>query len=465
MIKTTKRVSMCSVITLLLFIVVCSGISWGKDTPVKIGVLAERGIAQCIEKWSPTAEYLTDRIPGKTFVIVPVDFDGIFSFVELGIIDFVLTNPSMYVELETWYGVNRIATLKNKRIGRVVTKFGGLIFCKADRDDIQTLNDLKNKTFMAATQTSFGGWRMALREFQEKGVDPYSDFKEVRFGGTNDTVVYAMRDGKVDAGTVRTDTLERMAMDGNIDINTFRIINDLSGQYKDFPFAVSTQLYPEWPFARVKHTTDELAERVAIALLEMPANSPAAIAAKCAGWTIPLNYQPVHECLKELRLGPYKDFGKITPAAVVKKYWAFILTIVILFAAVLGAAIFILRLNRNIKIAHVELQSEVEGRKQIEESLRESEKKYRTILESIEDGYYEVDIGGKFTFFNDSLSKIFGLTEDELMGKNFRDFTDQETNKKGYQVFNKVYTTGKPAEGFGWEIIRKEGLPKNLWVI
>jgi PAS domain S-box-containing protein len=97
-----------------------------------------------------------------------------------------------------------------------------------------------------------------------------------------------------------------------------------------------------------------------------------------------------------------------------------------------------------------------------EEALRGSEEKYRTILESIEDGYYEVNIDGNFTFFNNSLCKIFGLTEDELMGKNFQEFTDQETSKKGYQAFNKIYTTGKSAKGFDWEVIRKDGTKRYV---
>ncbi len=92
-----------------------------------------------------------------------------------------------------------------------------------------------------------------------------------------------------------------------------------------------------------------------------------------------------------------------------------------------------------------------------EEALRESEEKYRTILESIEDGYFEVDIAGNFTFFNDSLCKIVGYSKDELMGMNNRQYTDEENAKKLYQTFNKVYTIGKPDKGFGWEIIRKDG--------
>ena len=92
-----------------------------------------------------------------------------------------------------------------------------------------------------------------------------------------------------------------------------------------------------------------------------------------------------------------------------------------------------------------------------EETLRTSEEKYRTILESIEDGYFEVDIPGNLTFFNDSLCKTLGYSRDELMGMNSRQYTDEENAKKVYQTFNKVYTTGQPDKGFDWELIKKDG--------
>jgi phosphate/phosphite/phosphonate ABC transporter binding protein len=454
--KTIIGVLTC-IITAFLFVFECADMAWANDTQIKIGVLAKRGIVRCIEKWTPTAEYLTTKIPDKTFMIIPLDFDGILSFVEFEKIDFILANPSIYVELENWYGVSRIATLENKRIGQFVTKLGGLIFCKADRKDIQTLNDLKGKTFMAAKQTSCGGWRAAFREFKEKGIDPYSDFKGIQFGGMHDTVVYAVRDGKVDAGTVRTDTLERMAMDGKIDVNTFRVINNKSGKYEDFPFILSTRLYPEWPFAKLKHISNELAEKVAIALLEMPANSAAAIAAKCSGWTIPLNYQPVHEGLKELRIGPYKDFGKITPSAVVKKYWAFILAIAILFAAVSGAAIFILRLNRNIRKTHIELQSEVEERRKAEEGLQESEKKLRTIIEHSNELFYLHDTEHVLTYVSPTSEEILGYTPEEMMIKWTELATDNPINQKGIEIIEKIIKTGERQKPYLIELEKKDG--------
>jgi len=90
------------------------------------------------------------------------------------------------------------------------------------------------------------------------------------------------------------------------------------------------------------------------------------------------------------------------------------------------------------------------------EGVKHSEEKYRTILESIEEGYYELDIAGNFTFFNDSICQIFGYINDELMGMNNREYTEKETAKRLYQTFNRVYKTGKPTKIFDFEIIRKD---------
>jgi len=100
---------------------------------------------------------------------------------------------------------------------------------------------------------------------------------------------------------------------------------------------------------------------------------------------------------------------------------------------------------------------DITERKQAEERLRQSEEKYRTILENITDGYYEVDLVGNFTFFNDAMCQILGYPPGEIMGMNNRKYMDKQNARKVFQMFNKVYTTGKPARGFDWEVIRKDG--------
>ena len=91
------------------------------------------------------------------------------------------------------------------------------------------------------------------------------------------------------------------------------------------------------------------------------------------------------------------------------------------------------------------------------EALRQSEEKYRNILKNIEDGYYEVDLAGNLTFFNDSLCRLYGYSKEELMGMNYRQYTDKETAKKVFQAYNKVYNTGEPSKEFNWQAIRKDG--------
>src|SRR5208337_2167087 len=93
---------------------------------------------------------------------------------------------------------------------------------------------------------------------------------------------------------------------------------------------------------------------------------------------------------------------------------------------------------------------------------RESEEQYRTILENIEDGYYDVDIKGNFIHFNDSMCRILGYSHEEMMGMNYRQFTDKENAKNIFKTFNEVYETGKPAKEFDWQLIRKDGMIRNI---
>ena len=86
-----------------------------------------------------------------------------------------------------------------------------------------------------------------------------------------------------------------------------------------------------------------------------------------------------------------------------------------------------------------------------------SEKRYRTILDSIEDGYYEVDLSGNLTYFNDSMCRILGYPREVLFGMNNRQFMDKENAKKVYRAFNQVYLTGEADKGLDWTLLRQDG--------
>jgi len=155
----------------------------------------------------------SDRLlAGYSFKLLPLDLHEMNDALVRGDIDFILTNPGNYVELEARHGITRIATLRNVRQGRAYVEFGAVIFARAERTDIRKLSDLKHASFAAVDTNAFGGFEMAWRELAEAGLDPFREFRELKFVGfPQDEVVYQVRDGKADAGTVRTDVLERMA--------------------------------------------------------------------------------------------------------------------------------------------------------------------------------------------------------------------------------------------------------------
>jgi len=358
---------------------------------VSIGVLALRGPEKTLETWTATAAYLERRLPGNTFRIVPLDFEEVRRAVRQDRVDFVLTNSSYYVELESLYGVSAIATLKSRFIGGTgYNTLGGVIFTRADRHDIRTLSDLRKKTFIAADPSSFGGWHVGWRELKRQGINPAKDFAKLGFAGTHDAAVQAVKDGQSDAGTVRTEILEQMAAEGKIRLADFYILN--RQRVEGFSPLLSTPLYPEWPIARLRHVPDALATQVAIALLQMPAGDPAALAGNISGWTLPLNYQPVHEALRELRIGPYEHAHRLTPAELVAQYgrWMALALAFILLASF--TAVYVVRINRRLRANHAALENlnttleeRVRGRTGEVERLLERERFQRNVVEVVAD--------------------------------------------------------------------------------
>lgn len=97
------------------------------------------------------------------------------------------------------------------------------------------------------------------------------------------------------------------------------------------------------------------------------------------------------------------------------------------------------------------VQYTINKRKQAELALRESEEKYRSILESIEEGYYEVDFDNNLKFVNDSMSTIFGYSKNELATVDYRQFVDEKNARFINAAFEQCRRTGEPVKAFDCE--------------
>jgi len=90
-----------------------------------------------------------------------------------------------------------------------------------------------------------------------------------------------------------------------------------------------------------------------------------------------------------------------------------------------------------------------------EQKLKESEEKYRGILENIKETYFEVDLKGNFTFFNDAFANLIGYPKNELLGINYRNFVDEENKDKIFRVYNEVYQTSNPKANLQFQFRKK----------
>ena len=331
------------------------------DNAVKIGVLAYRGTTVAKMQWLPLAEQLSKSIPDYRFKIIPYDLPSFTSAVAKGEVDLVLTNPGHYVLLESKYRVTRIATINKGKVAGEKTQFGAVIIARSDRDDIRTLADLKGKSFAAVSEQAFGGFQMAWRELQSQGIDPFTDMSRLDFlGFPQDDIVSRVSVGLVDAGTVRTGVMEQMESEGRIKIKDFRILNRQS--VPGFKAQLSTALYPEWPLAKTDEIPDKLAERIVVALLTGDGTI------NNVSWTIPLDYNPVHGLMRELRIGPYIP-EKVSPLLLLRDYWGWIVASLSLMLILSLATAFVMRSNKKLVSTQHDLHDEISHRKEAQKEL------------------------------------------------------------------------------------------------
>lgn len=379
--------------------------SYAAEKQVQIGILAVWGEKVTRQMWQPTIDHLNKMIPNHHFIIKPLNLGQTADVIKQNSIDFILTNPGNYIDLEARFGISRLATLKTKKQNKASSQFAAVIFTRNNRDDIQTLEDLRNKSFMGVKEKAFGGFQMAWLELKNQGINPFEDFSSLQFSGLpQDKIVYAVLNGKIDAGTVRTTTLERMAEEGLIDITKLKIINRKINS--DFPFVHSTQLYPEWPIAKLKNTSPELSKQLTVALLELPENSFAAKKAHSSGWTVPLDYFPVRNLFKELNLAPYKT----TLPGFFERYWGQSLLFLMLFLQPLFLYIRKLRIDLRID----------------EEKIAQSETEWSNALDFLDEPMYMVDLEDRIIRANKAFYKKIKTKPEDAIGKVVTDFTHPE---------------------------------------
>ncbi|TVQ69464.1 MAG: HD domain-containing protein [Oceanospirillales bacterium] len=377
----------------LLLILVFSTFSFplfAANDNVKIGVLSLRGNQIAEESWEGMVNHLNNTLPNYDFILVPLAFDEINVATRQRSVDFIIANSSIFITLEARYNASAIATLYTRTAsGTAVNSFGGVIISRVDNQSVTVINDLKGKHVAAVDETSFGGWQTGLREILKQGVTP-PQFNSLTFMGTHDAVVEAVIAKEADAGFVRTGTIEKMAQEGKLQLSDIYVIADRHLSY--FPYRVSTQLYPEWPLAKLAHVPEDLALQVALALFTMPESNMLHHSPYGAGWGLPLNYQPIHGLLRELNLEPYEAVPPQALPEALKAYWHYLFITLLSFIIGVTFTVYVIRINRRLHLhkrklneLNAELEARINNRTSQIETLLEHEQYLRGIVQTVAD--------------------------------------------------------------------------------
>ncbi|NMG74549.1 sensor histidine kinase [Aromatoleum diolicum] len=323
---------------------------------VRIGVLAFLGAEAAINEWSPVVRRLQAAMPGRKVSLVQLDHRGLHDASAAGEIDFVITNPGHYVELEAVLGASRILTLDPGPARTPERAIGSAVIVKAGSGDLRTLTDLRGRRVAVVAREGFGGFQLVWRELAALGIDPERDFAGLKVVGLPMNRVFdAVARGEADAGIVRSCLLESREEWRS----AFRVLGARSEP--DFPCASSTRLYPDWPLATLRHTPAALAKEVAIALLAMSE------AEDGMAWAVPADYQAVHEMFRELQIGPYAYLREPTLMTLAERYWRWVVALAVLLAAWI---LYTVRVEHQVHTRTAELRTALAVREALEARIR-----------------------------------------------------------------------------------------------
>ncbi|KAI5913436.1 diguanylate cyclase [Thauera sp. 2A1] len=272
------------------------------DTDLTIGVVKNHSPDVTLRQMQTLADYLSAGLGDTRVSLRVMDLDEIDAASARHQLDFLLTSPSQYVQLKRRNGLSgALATLVAGEGGKPLSAIGGAIVVRADRNDIRTLADLATRRIAAAAPQSLGGYQAQLWALHDAGL-PLPNAGQIEFAGLpQDRVVDLVLRGKADAGFVLGGIVEEMVRNGRLEPDALKFIN--AQALPDYPYTVSTYLYPQAPFVVLPHVSESLSRRVAALLLSMPAQPDGS--GNHYAFTIPADYAGVEEIMRELRLPPF----------------------------------------------------------------------------------------------------------------------------------------------------------------
>lgn len=275
----------------------------------------------------PTIEAIRNAVKPDKLEVEYLELNRLQNSLKNGQLDLVLSSAGNYRRfLLEGYGLRDLATMVSNQAPNPNYAEGSVFFVRSDRQDLDSIAALKNKSVSANYPFAFSGWQIAAGELMNRGLEADHFFSKVDFLGHGASpVIDAVLSGKTDAGIVRACVLENA---GLISSGQVKVLDPK--ETKDFPCAVSTRLYPNWTLSTTPNTPPEISRRVTAAVLEIkPLQNN-------LHWSVATDFTPIDDLFKKLEIGPYEYLRHFSFKRFIEAYWQyFVFALIFLIGLIL----------------------------------------------------------------------------------------------------------------------------------
>ena len=372
-----------------------------------IGVFANRPVEVMTATVTPLADYIQEILPHHRVRLRIMSLNELEAAIVSRQVDLVWTNATQFLLLRSLGNLNTLmATTITRHGGADVKSQGGVVFTRADRPEIRDFSQIQRLRVGIPDFSFFAGYQAIVYEFQSAGYALPGSNTLLPLG-SHDAVVQAVLEGRVDVGFVRTGIIDGLRDDTGPVMQRLRVVQPQT--FAGFPFVISTRLYPEWPFVALAHVDDEVVRRVAARLLALEPDHPAAVAAGLGGFAPPLDYLPVENVARALRLPPYDAPVSLTWQDIWERHhWAILgaLLALLLLMALSGLLTWG---NRRLNAL---LREQIRARRELQITA--------SVFSSAREGILITNPQARIIDVNPAFTHITGYTKAEVVGRNPR---------------------------------------------
>ncbi len=328
------------------------------DETLTMGVFAYRPDDLLRERYQPLTDYLS-RETGIQIELEILNQENMSRAIAANRLDFFLTNPSHFLLIRSERSLTGVLATLVRRSGQSATgSLGGVIFTRAERDDIKQLADIRDKTIASPGVHFLGGYQTQVLELMDAGID-IRRVNLIRFMGTHDRVVRSVLSGDADVGFIRTSILEQLAQEDPDLLTRVKVLN--RQRLAGFPYVVSTRLYPEWPLVALPHVDERAVRRIASALFAIEPEDEVALAVGISGFSPPADYQSVEYLARTLRVPPYDQVPQLTWVDALHQYRLWVFTILVLVMLLVASSLWLGKSKRQLAAEQRRLRQLIRG--------------------------------------------------------------------------------------------------------